>query len=103
MNQYVELKPAYVFLRSGEHGFRIRRSVASACLSTLHPDAPHPILYTMVTLTNGASLQVLFDTCSSLDLIDEDVAKRCGFALCSSDKMAFRVAGGKRVVSHKVA
>ena len=44
-----------------------------------------------------------FDTCSSLDLIDEDVAIRCGFTLCPSDKMAFRVAGRKRVVSRKVA
>ena len=95
MNQYAELKPAYDFLRSGDLGFRIRHSVASACLSTLHPDAPHPILYTMVTLASGTSLQVLFDTCSSLDLIDEDVAIRCGFTLCPSDKMAFRVAGGK--------
>ena len=62
MNRYAELKLAYDFLRSGDLGFRVRHSVASACLSTLHPDAPHPILYTMVTLSNGSSPQVLFDT-----------------------------------------
>ena len=43
-------------------------------------------------------VQVLFDTCSSLDLIDEDTTKRCNFPLRKSEKISFRVAGGQRVV-----
>ena len=45
----------------------------------------------------------MFCLIPALHSIDEDVAIRCGFALFSSDKMAFRVVGGKRVVSRKAA
>ena len=43
----------------------------------------------------------MFDTCSSLDLIDEDVAKQC--PLRKSEKIVFRVAGGRRIVSKMIA
>ena len=45
----------------------------------------------------------MFDTCSSLDLIDEDVAKQCNFPLRKSEKIVFRVAGGQRIVSKMLA
>ena len=45
----------------------------------------------------------MVDTCSSLDLIDEDVAKQCNFPLKKSEKIIFRVAGGKRIVSKMIA
>ena len=38
-------------------------------------------LYTTLKLSDERSLQIMFDTCSSLDLIDEDVAKQCNFPL----------------------
>ena len=60
-------------------------------------------LQTTLTMSNERILQVLFDTCSSLDLIDEDTAKRCDFPLRKSEKISFRVAGGPRVVSNMMA
>ena len=75
----------------------------SSCFVYLHPEAPHPILYTTLKLSDERSLQVLFDTCSSLDLIDEYVAKQCSFLLRKSEKTVFRVAGGQRVVSRMIA
>ena len=77
INQYVELKPAYDFLSSG--GMNTRDLTHAPCFVSLHPEAPHPILYTTLQLSYERSLQVLFDTCSSLDLIDESVAKNVIF------------------------
>ena len=84
MNQYAELKPAYDFISSG--GMNTRDLTHASCFVSLHPEAPHPILYTTLKLSDERSLHVLFDTCSSLDLIDEDVAKQCNFPLRKSDK-----------------
>ena len=69
------------------------------CIRDSPWEAPHPILQT--TLNGG--LRILFDTCSSLDLIDEETAKRCNFPLRKSEKINFRVAGGQRVVSSMMA
>ncbi len=101
MNQYAELKPAYDFISSG--GMNTRDLTHASCFVSLHPEAPHPILYTTLKLSDERSLQVLFDTCSSLDLIDEDVAKQCNFPLRKSEKIVFRVAGGQRIVSKMIA
>ena len=97
MNQYAELKPAYGFLSSG--GMNTRDLTHASCFVSLHREAPHPILHTTLRLSGERSLQVLFDTCSSLNLIDEDVAKQCNFSLQKSEKIIFRVAGGQRIVS----
>ena len=101
MNQYAQLKPAYDFLRSG--GMNTRDLTHASCFVSLHPEAPHPILYTTLKLLDERSLQILFDTCSSLDLIDEDVANQCNFPLRKSEKIIFRVAGGQRIVSKMLA
>ena len=77
MNQYVELKPAYDFLSSG--GMNPRDLTHASCFVSLHPEAPHPRLYTTLKLSDERSLQILFDTCSSLDLIDKDVANNVIF------------------------
>ena len=87
MNQYVELEPAYEFLSSG--GMNTRDLTHSPCFVSLHYEAPHPILYTTLKLSDERSLQILFDTCSSLDLIDEDVAKQCNFPLRKNEKIYF--------------
>ena len=60
-------------------------------------------LYTTLKLSDERSLQILFDTCSSLDLIDEDVAKPCNFPLRNSEKILFRVAGRQRIMSKMLA
>ena len=70
----------------------------ASCFVSLHPEAPHPILHTTLKLSDERSLQVLLDTCSSLDLVGEDVAKQCNFPLRKSEKFIFRVAGGQRIV-----
>ena len=101
MNQYVELKPAYDFLSSG--GMNTRDLTHASCFVSLHPEAPHPILYTTLKLSDERSLKIMFDTCSSLDLIDEDVAKQCNFPLRNSEKIIFLVAGGQRIVSKMLA
>ena len=101
MNQYAELKPAYDFLSS--EGVKTRDFKHKSCFISLPSEAPHPILQATLTLSNEKSLKVLFDTCSSLDLIDEDTAKRYGFPLRKSEKISFRVAGGQRVVSSMMA
>ena len=95
MSQYAELKPAYDFLSF--EGVKAR-DCNKSCFISLPSEAPHPILQTTLTLSNERSLQVLFDTCSSLDLIDKNTAKQCGFPLRKSEKISFRVAGGQRVV-----
>ena len=91
MNQYAKLKPAYDVLSSD--GMNTRNLTHVSCFVSLHPEAPHPILFTTLKLSNERSLIILFDTCSSLDLIDEDVAKQCNFPLRKSEKIIFRVAG----------
>ena len=72
------------------------------CFVSLHPETP-PILYTTLKLLDERSLQILFDTCSSLDLTDEDVAKQCNFPFRKSEKIIFRVAGDQRIVSKMLA
>ena len=84
MNQYAELKSAYDFLIS--EGVKTRDT---SCFISLPSEAPHPILQATLTMSNERSLQVLFDTCSSLDLIDEDTAKQCGFRLQKVRKSGF--------------
>ena len=79
MNQYAELKPAYDFLSS--EGVKTRDFKHILYFISLPSEAPHPILQATLTLSNERSLQLLFDTCSSLDLIDEGTAKQCGFPL----------------------
>ena len=59
------------------------------CFVSLHHEAPHPILYTTLKLSYERSLQILFDTSSSLDLMDEDVAKQCNFPVMKSEKIIF--------------
>ena len=82
---------------------RDRDLTHAPCFVSLHLEAPHPILYTTLKLSDERSLQILFDTCSSLDLIDEDVAKQCNFPLRKSEKIIVRVAGGQRIVSKMLA
>ena len=96
MNKYAELKPAYDFLSS--EGNKTRDFQHKSCFISLPLEAPHPILQTTLTLSNERRLRVLFDTCFSLDLIDEETAKRRDFPLRKSEKISFRVAGGQRVV-----
>ena len=51
MNQYAELKPAYDFLSSC--GMNTRDLLTHApCFVSLHPEAPHPILYTTLKLSD---------------------------------------------------
>ena len=84
-------------------GMNTRDLTHASCFVSLHHEAPHLILYMTLKLSDERILQVLFDTCSSLDLIDENVAKQCNFPLRKDEKIIFRVAGGQRIVSKMIA
>lgn len=93
--KYIDLQPAYEFLES---------KGKMHCLSTLDPTAPDSILSVpMKIIADKPSIEVLIDTCSSLDFVDENYAIDNHFEVKSVPKQPITIAGGGRVVTSKMA
>ena len=94
-NKYTDLKPAYDFLES---------KGKMHCLSSLDPTAPDSILSVPMKITDDkAAIDVLIDTCSSLDIVDEQFAIDNHYDIKSVPKQPINIAGGGRVVTSRMA
>ena len=94
-SKYTDLQPAYDFLES---------KGKMHCLSSLDPTAPGSILSVPMKITaDETAIEVLIDTCSSLDIVDEKFAIDNHFDIKSVPKQPIKIAGGGRVVTSKMA
>ena len=74
------------------------------CLSSLDPTAPGSIISVPMKITaDETAIEVLIDTCSSLDIVDEKFAIDNHFEIKSVPKQPIKIAGGGRVVTSKMA
>ena len=65
------------------------------CLSSLDPTAPCSVLSVPMKVTaDKTTIEVLIDTCSSLDIVDEKFAIDNHFEIKSVPKHSFKIAGG---------
>ena len=74
------------------------------CLSSLDPTAPGSILSVPMKVTaDKTAIEVLIDTCSYLDTVDEKFAIYSHFDIKSVPKHPIKIVGGGRVVTSKMA
>ena len=94
-SKYNDRQPAYDFLES---------KGKMHCLSSLDPNAPGSILSVpMKVIAYKTAIEVMIDTCSSLDIVGEKFAIDNHFEIKSVPKQPIKIAGGGRVVTSKMA